>query len=115
MKFISWNIDSINAALTGTSKRAGETRQVLHTIADQDPDAIAIQETKLSKDGPTKKHLQVLADLFPDYTVVWRSSVEPALQEAISASDYPAADWGAGADGRRGTNHYPGIPRVLPD
>ncbi|MFQ9706032.1 MAG: exodeoxyribonuclease III [Limosilactobacillus pontis] len=78
MKFISWNIDSINAALTGTSKRAGETRQVLHTIADQDPDAIAIQETKLSKDGPTKKHLQVLADLFPDYTVVWRSSVEPA-------------------------------------
>ncbi|MFR0770894.1 MAG: exodeoxyribonuclease, partial [Limosilactobacillus pontis] len=30
MKFISWNIDSINAALTGTSKRAGETRQVLH-------------------------------------------------------------------------------------
>lgn len=78
MKFISWNIDSINAALTGTSKRAGETRQVLHTIANQDPDAIAIQETKLSKDGPTKKHLAVLADLFPDYAVVWRSSVEPA-------------------------------------
>lgn len=78
MKFISWNIDSLNAALTGTSKRAGETRQVLHTIADQDLDAIAIQETKLSKDGPTKKHLQVLANLFPDYTVVWRSSVEPA-------------------------------------
>ena len=78
MKFISWNIDSINAALTGTSKRAGETRQVLHTIADQDPDAIAIQETKLSKDGPTKKHLAVLADLFPGYAVAWRSSVEPA-------------------------------------
>lgn len=78
MKFISWNIDSINAALTGTSKRAGETRQVLHTIAAQDPDAIAIQETKLSKDGPTKKHLAVLADLFPDYAVAWRSSVEPA-------------------------------------
>lgn len=78
MKFISWNIDSINAALTGTSKRAGETREVLHTIADQEPDAIAIQETKLSKDGPTKKHLQVLETLFPEYAVAWRSSVEPA-------------------------------------
>ena len=78
MKFISWNIDSINAALTGTSKRAGETRDVLHKIAAEDPDAIAIQETKLSKNGPTKKHLQVLDELFPDYAVAWRSSVEPA-------------------------------------
>lgn len=78
MKFISWNIDSINAALTGKSARAEETREVLHTIVDQDPDAIAIQETKLSKDGPTKKHLQALAELFPDYAVAWRSSVEPA-------------------------------------
>ncbi len=78
MKFISWNIDSINAALTGTSKRAGETRDVLHKIAAENPDAIAIQETKLSKNGPTKKHLQVLAELFPDYAVAWRSSVEPA-------------------------------------
>lgn len=78
MKFISWNIDSINAALTGTSKRAGETRDVLHKIAVEDPDAIAIQETKLSKNGPTKKHLQVLDELFPDYAVAWRSSVEPA-------------------------------------
>lgn len=78
MKFISWNIDSINAALTGTSKRAGETREVLNTIQAQDPDVIAIQETKLSKNGPTKKHYQVLAELFPEYEVVWRSSVEPA-------------------------------------
>jgi exodeoxyribonuclease-3 len=78
LKFISWNIDSINAALTGTSKRAGETREVLHTIIDQDPDAVAIQETKLSKNGPTKKHYQVLSTLFPDYEVIWRSSVEPA-------------------------------------
>lgn len=78
MKFISWNIDSINAALTGTSKRAGETREVLTTIQGQDPDVIAIQETKLSKNGPTKKHYQVLAELFPEYAVVWRSSVEPA-------------------------------------
>lgn len=42
MKFISWNIDSINAALTGTSTRAGETREVLHKIADLAPDVIAI-------------------------------------------------------------------------
>ena len=78
MKFISLNIDSINAALTGTSTRAGETREVLHKIANLAPDVIAIQETKLSKNGPTKKHLTVLNELFPDYQVAWRSSVEPA-------------------------------------
>lgn len=78
MKFISWNIDSINAALTGTSKRAGETREVLHKIAGLSPDIVAIQETKLSKNGPTKKHLSVLDEIFPNYQVVWRSSVEPA-------------------------------------
>lgn len=78
MKLISWNIDSINAALTGTSKRAGETRAVLHKIAKLAPDVIAIQETKLSKDGPTKKHFAALDDIFPDYQVAWRSSVEPA-------------------------------------
>ena len=54
MKLISWNIDSINAALTGTSTRAEETRSVLHKIAGKHPDVIAIQETKLSKNGPTK-------------------------------------------------------------
>ena len=62
MKFISWNIDSINAALTGTSVRAGETREVLQKIAAMKPDVIAIQETKLSKNGPTKKHLTVLQE-----------------------------------------------------
>ncbi|MBD5806644.1 exodeoxyribonuclease III [Limosilactobacillus walteri] len=78
MKFISWNIDSINAALTGTSVRAGETREVLQKIATLAPDVIAIQETKLSKNGPTKKHLAVLEELFPKYEVIWRSSEEPA-------------------------------------
>ena len=78
MKFISWNIDSINAALTGTSVRAGETREVLKKIAAMKPDVIAIRETKLSKNGPTKKHLTVLQELFPNYEVAWRSSVEPA-------------------------------------
>ncbi|MGM9892654.1 exodeoxyribonuclease III [Limosilactobacillus sp.] len=78
MKFISWNIDSINAALTGTSTRAGETREVLQKIDDLKPDVVAIQETKLSKNGPTKKHYQALDKLFPGYQVAWRSSVEPA-------------------------------------
>lgn len=78
MKFISWNIDSINAALTGTSARAGETRAVLDTIAVEAPDVIAIQETKLSKNGPTKKHQAALEERFADYQVFWRSSVEPA-------------------------------------
>lgn len=78
MKLISWNIDSINAALTGTSTRAGETREVLQKIIEKEPDVIAIQETKLSKNGPTKKHYTVLQEMFPDYEVAWRSSVEPA-------------------------------------
>lgn len=78
MIFISWNIDSLNAALTGTSTRAAETKQVLHELADMQPDALAIQETKLRATGPTKKHQQILADIFPDYSYSWRSSVEPA-------------------------------------
>ncbi|MDO4903039.1 MAG: exodeoxyribonuclease III [Limosilactobacillus sp.] len=78
MRFISWNIDSINAALTGTSERAGETREVLKKIQSLNPDVVAIQETKLSKTGPTKKHQDALSELFPGYKVAWRSSVEPA-------------------------------------
>lgn len=78
MKLISWNIDSINAALTGTSGRAEETRAVLTKIAAEQPDVIAIQETKLSKNGPTKKHQAALEDFFAGYQVFWRSSVEPA-------------------------------------
>ncbi|WP_373842778.1 exodeoxyribonuclease III [Limosilactobacillus sp.] len=77
MKLISWNIDSLNAALTGTSKRAGETRETLKKIAAAQPDVFAIQETKLRKD-PTKKHRDALAKLFPGYNYVWRSSEEPA-------------------------------------
>lgn len=78
MILISWNIDSLNAALTGTSKRAEETRQVLAKIRDQNPDIIAIQETKLRATGPTKKHQEILAQEFPEYEYVWRSSEEPA-------------------------------------
>lgn len=54
MKIISWNIDSINAALTSDSNRAQMSREVLATILREDPDIIAIQETKLPKGGPSK-------------------------------------------------------------
>ena len=56
MKFISWNIDSLNAALTADSSRAILSREVLNTIIKCDPEIIALQETKLSSNGPTKKH-----------------------------------------------------------
>lgn len=78
MILISWNIDSLNAALTSDSNRAQETRVVLKTIKENDPDVIAIQETKLRATGPTKKHQEKLAEFFPDYDYVWRSSEEPA-------------------------------------
>src|SRR5699024_731641 len=78
MRFISWNIDSVNAALTGKSTRAGLSRDVLNTIIKYDPEIIALQETKLPSNGPTKKHLEILEDMFPDYELTWVSSVEPA-------------------------------------
>lgn len=78
MKLISWNIDSLNAALTSDSARALLSREVLNTIVANDADVIAIQETKLSSKGPTKKHLEILTNHLPDYEVVWNSSIEPA-------------------------------------
>jgi exodeoxyribonuclease-3 len=78
LKFISWNIDSLNAALTGDSARAVLSQNVLHTIVQHNPEVIALQETKLPCDGPTKKHLEILKDTFPDYEIVWNSSGEPA-------------------------------------
>ena len=78
MKFISWNIDSLNAALTGKSARADLTRAVLDTIAEEDADIIAIQETKLPAAGMNKKQAAALADFFPGYDYAWVSSHEPA-------------------------------------
>jgi exodeoxyribonuclease-3 len=78
LKLISWNIDSLNAALTSDSARALLSRDVLETIIQHNPEVIALQETKLSSNGPTKKHLEILKDKFPDYEIVWNSSVEPA-------------------------------------
>ncbi|HEL2005309.1 TPA: exodeoxyribonuclease III [Streptococcus suis] len=78
MKLISWNIDSLNAALTAESPRALLSRAVIDTLVTEDADIIAIQETKLSDKGPTKKHLEFLESYFPGYANTWRSSVEPA-------------------------------------
>lgn len=77
-KFISWNIDSINAALTSESARAVLSRNVLETIRKEDPDVLAIQETKLPATGPSKKHFEALETYFPDYQIEWVSSVPPA-------------------------------------
>jgi exodeoxyribonuclease-3 len=76
--FISWNIDALNAALTGTSNRALLSQEVLRTIAEYDPEVIALQETKLPSNGLSNKHLEILKDMFPDHEIVWNSSVEPA-------------------------------------
>jgi exodeoxyribonuclease-3 len=78
MIFISWNIDSLNAALTGESERALLSKNVLNAIIEYKPEILAIQETKLSSDGPSKKHIEILKDMFPDYEIVWNSSKEPA-------------------------------------
>ncbi|MCR5763489.1 MAG: exodeoxyribonuclease III [Treponema sp.] len=77
-KLISWNIDSINAALTSTSARALLSQDVLKKIAGYNADIIAIQETKLPADGPSDKHKELLGSYFPGYKVEWLSSVPPA-------------------------------------
>lgn len=78
MKFISWNIDSLNAALTGTSARAELSAEVLGTIGAEKPDFIALQETKLPMAGPNKKHKERLEEIFPEYEYAFISSREPA-------------------------------------
>jgi len=78
MRLISWNIDSLNAALTSDSNRAVLTRKVIDTIIDMDADVIALQETKLPAKGPSKKHMERLEEYFKGYSYTWRSSQEPA-------------------------------------
>lgn len=78
MKFISWNIDSLNAALTSDSNRAIMTRDVIKTIIDEDPDIIAIQETKIPQTGLSKKHKAKLEEFFPAYNYVHVTSREGA-------------------------------------
>ena len=78
MKFISWNIDSLNAALTSDSNRAKMSRDVIDTIIKEDADVICLQETKLPRTGPSKKHKKILKEYFPSYDYAWISSQEPA-------------------------------------
>ncbi len=78
MKYISWNIDSLNAALTSNSNRALLTREVLKTIANEDADLIAIQETKLPSTGMNAKQETALKAFFPDYNYEFVSSCPPA-------------------------------------
>lgn len=78
MKFISWNIDSLNAALTSDSTRAIMSRLVLDSLVKEDADVIAIQETKLPYSGLSKKHIEKLAEYFPEYAYVYRQSEDPA-------------------------------------
>lgn len=78
LKIVSWNIDSLNAALTSESPRAQLSRNVLVSLKEVGADIIAIQETKLPAAGPSKKHTEVLAELFPGYKIEWVSSEPPA-------------------------------------
>lgn len=78
MRLISWNIDSLNAALTSDSNRAVMSRDVIKTILDHNPDVIALQETKLPRTGLSKKHIELMETYFEGYEYVHRTSVEPA-------------------------------------
>jgi len=78
LKCISWNIDSLNAALTSNSNRAQLTRAVLDTIKNEDADIIALQETKLSINGLTDIHKLELAKYFDNYEYYYVSSTPPA-------------------------------------
>ena len=78
LKFVSWNIDSLNAALTSESDRAKLSRDVLDSLKKENADIIAIQETKLPAAGPSGKHREVLDQYFPGFHAVWVSSQPPA-------------------------------------
>ena len=48
LKIVSWNIDSLNAALTSESPRAQLSRNVLVSLKEVGADIIAIQETAIT-------------------------------------------------------------------
>ncbi|CAK8054236.1 exodeoxyribonuclease III [Eupransor demetentiae] len=117
MKFISWNIDSINAAVEHKSARGEMTWDVLNKIAAAKPDALAIQETKLKATGLTKKQEEALKELFPGYFIYTNSSTARsgysgtmfiAKEEPISV-DYPeiGAPGDMDQEGRIITLEYP--------
>ena len=77
-KCISWNIDSLNAALTSDSDRAKLSRSVIETIVAENADIIAIQETKLPFTGLTDKLKEAIESYFPDYEIEYVCSNPPA-------------------------------------
>ncbi|MDR0300368.1 MAG: exodeoxyribonuclease III [Streptococcaceae bacterium] len=78
-KFISWNIDSLNAALTGTSERSAQSLAIIDELITMQADVIAIQETKLNDDEKkVNKVLSILKEKFPNYKIVHRISTPPA-------------------------------------
>ncbi|MDR2976455.1 MAG: exodeoxyribonuclease III [Streptococcaceae bacterium] len=77
--FISWNIDSLNAALTGTSERSALSMAVIKKLSELQPEVLALQETKLNDDEKkTSKILAILSENFPGYKIVQRISTPPA-------------------------------------
>lgn len=54
MKFISWNVDSLNASLISGSNREVITGKVVYTIIDKDDEVIASQKTKLLAKGQAR-------------------------------------------------------------
>ena len=105
MKVISWNIDSLNAALTSDSARAQLSQAVLQTLQAENADIIAIQETKLSATGPTKKHLAFLPRASPQR--LCRDHV-PLQKRAITNRHLPR-NWRSINHGCRRSYHYAGI------
>lgn len=78
LKCISWNIDSLNAALTSESARAALSRKVIETIKNENADIIAIQETKLPANGMPKALEDELNKYFEGYRIEYVSSEPPA-------------------------------------
>lgn len=78
LKCISWNIDSLNAALTSESSRAVLSRKVIETIQRENADVIAIQETKLPANGMPKALEDELKKYFEGYKIEYVSSEPPA-------------------------------------
>lgn len=78
MKLISWNIDSLNAALEQKSDRAKLTFSILENIAKLSPDVLSIQETKLKAAGLSDNQNQIIEELFPGYYKYFNFSIPPA-------------------------------------
>lgn len=78
MRLISWNIDSLNAALTSDSARAKLTRGVLNTIKEKILILLPFKKLNYGQLVRLRSIKKILAEMFPDYDYVWRSSEEPA-------------------------------------